>query len=102
MLQSELISTIAERTEFGKGQVTRMITTLVEVCRGELIAEGEVRLSDLGKLSTKVRQARNGLNPQTGEKIQIAPKRRAVFTAAKSLRDELNVEKPVARGRRRA
>jgi DNA-binding protein HU-beta len=99
--QSELISTIAERTGFGKGQVTRMLATLIEVCRGELIAEGQVQLAGLGTFLTRERQPREGRNPATGAKIQIAAKRHVKFTISTALRKELNPPAVVARQPRR-
>jgi DNA-binding protein HU-beta len=99
MRHSELISTIAERTTFGKGQVGKMLDSLIEVCRDELMVGGEVYLNHLGKLSIGTRQAGNGRNPSTGEPIKIAATRRVKFTTARGLKDELN-PKPVAARRR--
>jgi DNA-binding protein HU-beta len=102
MRQSELISTIAERTTIGKGQVTRMLDTLVEVCRDELIADGAVQLKGIGRFSTKLKAARTGRNPRTGDPVQIAARRRVAFKMAPSLGHELNPPLPAAHGRRRA
>lgn len=99
MRQSELISTIAERTGLGKGQVKTTVDSFLEVLRGELLAEGEILLAGFGKFSTKVRQGGKGRNPMTGEAITIAPTRNVKFTTAKALKDQLKPP-PVAQRRR--
>jgi DNA-binding protein HU-beta len=99
MRQGELISTIAERTAFGKGQVGKMLDSFIAVCREELLAEGDVYLNNLGRLSIATRQAGNGRNPATGEPIKIAATRRVTFSTAKGMKEQLN-PKPVAARRR--
>ena len=100
MRQSELISTIAERTGLGKGQVKTTVDSFLEVLRGELLAEGEILLAGFGKFSTKVRKGGNGRNPVTGETITIGPRRNVKFTPARAVKDELNRPPPVAARRR--
>ena len=44
----------------------------------------------LGKFKLAHRPARDGRNPQTGEKIKIAAQRRVKFAGAKALKERLN------------
>jgi len=66
--------------------VQRVLTTIVTAAtNGE-----EVALSGFGKFKLRVLPAREGRNPATGEKVQIAASRRLTFTTAKAVRNKLN------------
>lgn len=47
----------------------------------------KIPLLGLGKMYVRQTKARTGRNPATGETIQIAPKKRVRFTAAKALKE---------------
>lgn len=47
----------------------------------------KIPLLGLGKMYVRQTKARLGRNPATGETIQIAPKKRVRFTAAKALKE---------------
>jgi DNA-binding protein HU-beta len=50
----------------------------------------EVALSGFGKFKVKDTPAREGRNPATGEKIEIAASKKLSFTPAKAIKDRLN------------
>jgi len=50
----------------------------------------DVRLVGFGTFAVSKRAAREGRNPRTGEKIQIAASNQPKFTAGKGLKDALN------------
>ena len=56
----------------------------------ELKGGGEVAVSGFGKFSVSDRAARQGVNPATGEKIQIKASKAAKFSAASGLKGTLN------------
>ena len=47
-------------------------------------------MSGFGKFSVADRAARQGVNPATGEKIQIAASKAAKFSPASGLKNKLN------------
>lgn len=55
----------------------------------ELSNGGEVNISKFGKFSTKVLNARTGINPSTKEKIQLDACNVVKFKAHKGLRDRV-------------
>ena len=57
---------------------------------GELAAKREVAIAGFGKFSVSERTARQGVNPATGERIQIAASTAAKFSAAAALKKQLN------------
>jgi DNA-binding protein HU-beta len=79
-------------------EVVQEIFALVvdAAARGE-----EVSVPGFGKFKLTSRPAREGRNPATGEKIQIAASRKLSFTAAKSVKDRLNAPPP-KKGARKA
>ena len=57
---------------------------------GDALADGyKVSLIGFGTFEARERSAREGRNPQTGAKIQIAAKTVPVFRAGKALRDKV-------------
>jgi DNA-binding protein HU-beta len=47
----------------------------------------EVRITGFGKFSVRERKAREGRNPQTGEKIKIPAQRVPVFSAGNAFKE---------------
>jgi DNA-binding protein HU-beta len=74
----------ADVAAFLAAQETVITQTLAEL--GD-----DVTLPGIGKLSIKTRAAREGRNPATGEAITIPAKNAVKFSAAKALKDAINV-----------
>ena len=70
-----------------KADAERAIETVIDSIVSSLKSGDEVSIAGLGIFSTKVRPARQGRNPRTGETIRIAASRTAKFRAAKALKD---------------
>lgn len=70
-----------------KADAERATETVVTSIVDALRAGDEVSIAGLGIFSTKMRPARTGRNPRTGESIQIQAMRVPKFRAAKGLKD---------------
>lgn len=90
MNKSEFINAIAEKAELKKLDAEKAYNAFIETVTEELIAGNEVKLTGFGTFSAKERDARTGVNPRTGEKIDIAASRAPKFKASKTLKDALN------------
>ncbi len=90
MNRTELIEQIAERSGLSKAQAGEALTATLETIEDGLSHEDEVSISGFGKFSVSDRAARQGVNPATGEKIQIAASKAAKFSAASGLKNKLN------------
>ena len=56
-----------------------------------LIADGDkVQIIGFGTFEAKEQAAREGRNPATGEKIEIAACKRPAFSASQALKDKVN------------
>ena len=83
MTKSELILRLAEKNPH---LYQREVSTAL--ARGD-----RVELRGFGAFSVKVRDARTGRNPRTGESVQVSQKFVPFFKSGKDLRDRLNGRK---------
>ena len=93
MKYSEVIDSIQSKLNFDitEKEIDNVLDAFRETCEEELAQEGgEVPIPKLGKFKRKIRGARTGRNPKTGEEIQIAEKAYAKFDMAKALKEKLN------------
>jgi DNA-binding protein HU-beta len=82
MNKTELVETIAQRTDISKRDVQSVLDTFEEIV-GDIVAKGKEALTIPGflKFEQTRRSARTGRNPQTGETIQV-PASNAVKVSA--------------------
>ena len=82
-----LVSAISEKTELSKKDIELMIDTMEEVITRSLQAGDKVTLTGFGTFRVSNRAAREGINPQTKEKIMIPAMTVPKFTAGKALKE---------------
>jgi DNA-binding protein HU-beta len=92
MTKSDLISTIADAAGCSKGAAETAYDRLIDKIANTITAEGEADVRGLGSFKRERTEAREGRNPRTGEKIQIAAGYRVKFKPSKALRDRLPAE----------
>jgi DNA-binding protein HU-beta len=90
MNRTELAQAIASRAGIDNSQAKKAVDAFVDAISDELSGGGEVSISGFGKFSVSDRAARQGVNPATGEKIQIAASKAAKFSPASGLKNKLN------------
>ncbi|HEV2998460.1 MAG TPA: HU family DNA-binding protein [Solirubrobacteraceae bacterium] len=86
MTKSELIDQVADRAELSKQEAARAVDAVLSTVEEALRRGSEVTVSGFGKFHVGERSARQGVNPRTGERIQIAASRVPRFTAGSSLK----------------
>ena len=89
MTKQELVVKLAAQMDVPKAQVRRMVDGLVDVVTDTLKSGEKVQISGLGTFSVRRRAAREGRNPQTGEKITIPARNAVGFKAAKPLKESV-------------
>ena len=93
MNKAELISLVAQKTEFTKKDTEKLVNAVFESI-GEALAAGEkVQIMGFGSFEVRPREARKGRNPPTGEEIEIPATNNPVFKAGKALKELVNQEK---------
>ena len=91
MIRSELIQKIAdENPNLFQRDVERIVNTIFEEITDALANGDRVELRGFGAFSVKIRDARVGRNPRTGEAVNVDKKKVPFFKTGKLLRDRLN------------
>ena len=87
MKKKELIERIAQEAGVPKSEAQKHFEAFEEVVTEALKAGEEVQITGFGKFSVKERKAREGRNPQTGQKMKIAAQKVAAFSAVNALKE---------------
>ena len=87
MNKAAIVDKVHEVLGGTKAQSERAVDTMVDSIINTLKSGEEVSIAGLGIFSTKMRPARQGRNPRTGESIQIPAMRVPKFRAAKALKE---------------
>ena len=90
MNKTELIEKIAAGAGLTKADAKKALEATTEAIKGALIAGEKVQLIGFGTFSVNERPAREGINPATKQKIQIAAKKVAKFKAGAELAEAVN------------
>lgn len=90
MNKTELIEKIAAGSGLDKTSSKKALDATVEAIKQALVAGDKITLVGFGTFSVSERPAREGINPATKEKIQIAAKKIAKFKPGAEFADSLN------------
>ena len=86
MTKQEFVDQVANEAGLAKGEATKAVDAFLEVVSTTLKQGGEISFTGFGKFTVADRGARQGVNPQTGERIQIAASRVPRFSAGSGLK----------------
>ncbi|MBQ7448710.1 MAG: HU family DNA-binding protein [Paludibacteraceae bacterium] len=89
MNKSELVAAIAEKAGLTKAAAAKALDAAVEAIADSLKKGEAVQLIGFGTFAVAKREARQGVNPANGAKIQIPAKKVAKFKAGKALAEAL-------------
>ncbi len=89
MNKTELVEKIAAGAGLSKVDAKKALDATIDAIKQALIDGEKVALVGFGTFSVNERPAREGINPATKEKIQIAAKKVAKFKAGAELADAL-------------
>jgi DNA-binding protein HU-beta len=84
--KQEFVDQVANESGLSKGDATKAVDAVLGVIEVTLQRGGEVSFTGFGKFTVADRGARQGVNPQTGERIQIAATRVPRFSAGSALK----------------
>ena len=89
MNRTELVAAIAEKAGTSKKDTDAMLKAFIETVEDAVKAGDKIQLVGFGTFESRERSAREGKNPQTGEKIKIAACKVPAFKAGKAFKDML-------------
>jgi len=84
--KAEFVDQVADEAGLSKGDAGSAVDAFLDVVQETLKRGGEVNFTGFGKFSVADRGARQGVNPQTGERIQIPASRVPRFSAGSALK----------------
>jgi len=90
MTKQEIVSMVYEKLGFSKRESSDIVEQFFKIIKNNLAQGENVKISGLGNFVVKEKRARKGRNPQTGEEIQITPRRVLNFRLSQVLKDEIN------------
>lgn len=90
MNKSDLIRDIANNAGITLKDATIAFDAVIDAITENLKKGEKVQISGFGTFETKSKPAREGANPKTGEKIQLAPTVTPVFKFGKAYKDSFN------------
>lgn len=85
--RNDLAKKVAEENGISQAKALKVVTVLFREMEEQLSAGNAVNISGFGKFEVHERAGRMGVNPATGERIEIAPVKSPVFKAGKVLKD---------------
>ena len=86
MTKSEFVDQIANKTNLGKKEAADAVDAVLEVIEDTLKRGSDVTFSGFGKFHVAERGAREGVNPRTGERMQIPASKVPRFTPGSGLK----------------
>jgi DNA-binding protein HU-beta len=84
--KAEFIDQIAEKAGLSKKDAGVAVEAMLDTITDTLKRGGDVTFTGFGKFTVQARAARMGVNPRTGEKVQIAATKVPKFSAGSQLK----------------
>ena len=89
MNKTELIAFVAEQTGLSKKEAQGAVDAVVEGISSSLKKGDKVSVPGFGTFEVRERAARKGINPATGEPLDIAASKSVGFKVGKQLKESL-------------
>jgi DNA-binding protein HU-beta len=84
--KQEFIASVAQRSGLASRDAQKAVDAFLDTITDTLRNGGEVNFTGFGKFSAAARAARQGVNPRTGERVQIAATTVPKFSAGSQLK----------------
>ena len=95
MTKSGLIEAVAERTPHISKKDTEIVVNTIFDAMSRALRDGQrIEIRGFGSFQVKVREAREGRNPKTGEPVHISAKRTPFFKVGKELKEMVDAAPP--------
>jgi DNA-binding protein HU-beta len=84
--KQEFVTAVASRSGLSQRDAAKAVDAFIETVTETLRSGDSLNFTGFGKFSATPRAARQGVNPRTGEKLQIAATTVPKFTAGSQLK----------------
>lgn len=90
MKKNDLIDVIKEQTGISKKDADKALTAVLDAIINAVAAGEKVQISGFGTFEQRQRNARTGVNPRTGNSIDISASKVPAFKVGKAFKDIVN------------
>ena len=87
MNKTDLVNSVAIQAQLSKADSKKAVDAVLVTIATTLANNEKIQLVGSGTFEVRKRAARKGINPQTGEEIQIAASKLPVFKPGKELKE---------------
>jgi DNA-binding protein HU-beta len=84
--KQEFVAAVSQRANLSSRDAQNAVDAVLDTIEETLSRGGDVNFTGFGKFSVSDRAARQGVNPRTGERVQIAATRVPKFSAGSKLK----------------
>ena len=89
MTKSEFVDRVASKSGLSKRDASKAVDAFLDSVQESLQQGESISFTGFGKFSAQQRNARQGVNPRTGERVQIAAATVPKFSAGSALKNAL-------------
>ncbi len=89
MTKKELIRELAEKNDITVKDSEELVNSVFDIITDHLASGESILISNFGTFEVRTRAKRKGINPSTGETIEIEEQKTPAFKAGKQLKDRL-------------
>jgi DNA-binding protein HU-beta len=87
LTKADVIDAVAGEADLSRRQAGEIVDLILNEIKAALQKGDRVALNPFGSFVVRARQAREGRNPKTGERITIAARKVPAFVAGRSLKE---------------
>jgi DNA-binding protein HU-beta len=87
--KQEFVQQVAQKSQLSSRDAAKAVDAFLETVEQTLKGGDSISFTGFGKFTTSQRAARQGVNPRTGEKVQIAAATVPKFSAGSALKQSL-------------
>jgi integration host factor subunit alpha len=90
MTKADIIEQVYEKVGLSKKESTRIVELVFEIIKDTLERGEKIKIARFGNFVVREKRTRRGRNPQTGQELEISPRRVLKFKASPTLTKALN------------
>jgi len=90
MTKTELIKTVAERADISQKRARKVVNGVFEAMKHTLLDDDRIELRGFGSFHVRHYDSHEAMNPKTGKKIEVGPRRSVHFKVGKELKQRVD------------
>jgi integration host factor subunit alpha len=90
MTKADIVDQVYQKVGFSKKESAEIVDLVFEIIKETLERSENIKISGFGSFVLRQKRARRGRNPQTGEEIEITPRKVLTFKPSLGLKKAIN------------